>query len=169
MRNIFYSFPFLLMMLLMISCGGDLKILEVETPEMDMVAEGPMFEGSNTATASWEFDLQNLLGDEGSSVSKAKVTAIEFRVVPEEDLPSLENMVFEVTSQNTSMTRIGLYDNTLVTDEIMESSVAGQQENLAAAFNDGKMTFVGDFALLEEEFYDNVRFKVKVKFELGIK
>ncbi|PRY88992.1 hypothetical protein [Mongoliibacter ruber] len=169
MRNFFYTSIAFLMILLAVSCGGDLKTLEIETPELDMIAEGPLFEGANTATASWEFDLQNILGEEGSSVSKAKVTAIEIRLMPDEDLPSLEKMVFEVTSQNTSMTRVGLYESELDTDEVIELSVAGRQENLASAFQDGKMTFVGDFDLLEEEYWGNVSFKVKVKFELGIK
>jgi hypothetical protein len=169
MRNFFYSLSIFLYMLLLVSCNGNLKTIEVETPELDMVAEGPLFEGANTATASWEFDLQSLLGDEGSKVSKARVTAIEIRLVDEEDLPSLEKMVFEVTSQNISMTRVGLYESELITNEIMGLSVAGKQENLATAFQDGRMTFVGDFDLLEEEYWDNVTFKVKVKFELGIK
>ncbi|TVP46926.1 MAG: hypothetical protein EA341_13230 [Mongoliibacter sp.] len=158
-----------LLLVLIVSCGGNLNTIEVETPELDMVAEGPLFEGSNTATATWEFDLSSLLGDQGNKVSKAKVTAIEIRLVPEEDLPSLEKMVFEVTSQSTSMTRVGLYNSELDSDEVMELSVAGKQENLASAFQDGRMTFVGDFDLLEEEYWDNVAFKVKVKFELGIK
>lgn len=158
-----------LLLALIVSCGGNLNTIEVETPELDMVAEGPLFEGSNTATATWEFDLSSLLGDQGNKVSKAKVTAIEIRLVPEEDLPSLEKMVFEVTSQSTSMTRVGLYNSELDSDEVMELSVAGKQENLASAFQDGRMTFVGDFDLLEEEYWDNVAFKIKVKFELGIK
>lgn len=164
--NHLYAF---LLVAFLFSCGADLKTVVVETPELDMVAEGPLFEGANTATASWEFDLQNLLGEEGSKVSKAKVTAIEFRLVNQDELPGLEKMVFEVTSQNTSMTRVGLYESELDTDEVMELSVAGRQENLASAFQDGKMTFVGDFDLLEEEYWENVTFKVKVKFELGIK
>lgn len=170
MRNFFYSFSIFLLMLLLVSCGSNLKTIEVETPELDMLAEGPLFEGANTATASWEFDLQSLIGDEGSIVSKAKVTAIEIRLVnEEEELPSLEKMVFEVTSQNTSMTRVGLYESGLKIDENIKLSVAGKQENLASAFQDGRMTFVGDFDLLEEEYWDNVTFKVKVKFEIGIK
>jgi hypothetical protein len=169
MRNLFHTLPILMLMLLLVSCGGNLKTIEVETPELEMVAEGPLFEGANTATASWEFDFQSLIGDEGSKVSKARVTAIEVSLVDAEDLPSLKKMVYEVTSQNTSMTRVGLYESELITNEIMELSVAGKQENLASAFQDGRMTFVGDFDLLEEEYWDNVTFKVKVKFELGIK
>lgn len=169
MQKLVNSVSLCLALVLLVSCGGNLNTIEVETPELDMVAEGPLFEGSNTATASWEFDLSSLLGDQGNKVSKAKVTAIEIRLVPEEDLPSLEKMVFEVTSQSTSMTRVGLYNSELDSDRFMELSVAEKQENLASAFQDGRMTFVGDFDLLEEEYWDNVAFKVKVKFELGIK
>ncbi|EOZ97940.1 hypothetical protein A33Q_1592 [Indibacter alkaliphilus LW1] len=151
------------------SCGGNLKTLEVESPELDMTAEGPLFEGANTATATWEFNLSDILGEEGTQVSKAKVKAIEVTFVELEDSPSLEKMVFEVTSQNTSMTRVGLYESGLAPGNKVELSVAGKQENLASAFKDEKMTFVGDFDLLEEEYWDNLSFKVKVKFEISVK
>lgn len=169
MRKLLYTALIGIIMAFMMSCGGDLTTKEVSTPELEMTAEGPLFEGSNTATATWEFDLAELLAGEGSKVSKAKVTAISVELVPDDEFPSLEKIVFEVTSKNTSMTRIGLFEGSLVPGQETELSVAGKQDNLASAFEDGKMTFVGDFDLLAEEYWDNVTFKVKVTFELGIK
>jgi hypothetical protein len=48
-------------------------------------------------------------------------------------------------------------------------TIAAEQENLASAFADGKITFVGDFDVLDEEYMGNVAFTIKVKFELGTK
>jgi hypothetical protein len=158
-----------LLVVLVFSCGEELQTREVETPELEMVAEGPLFEGANTATASWEFDLQSLLGEDDVRVSQAKVTSIKIKLVPQEDLPEIDKMVFEITSQNTSMTRVGLFEQGIKQGETINLSLADNQENITKAFQDGKMTFVGDFDLMAEEFWGNVRFMVKVTFELGLK
>jgi len=78
-------------------------------------------------------------------------------------------MVFELTSQNTSMTRIGLYEGDFQVGQSVLLNIADKQDDLASAFQDGKITFVGDFDLKDEEFWGSVKFKLKVNFELGIK
>lgn len=151
------------------ACSGNLTTVVVETPELELVAEGPLFEGANSSTASWEFDVNQLLGEVQGKVSKAKVAAVEITLLDGEELPAMEKMVFELTSQNTSMTRVGLYEGAITAGQSVSLSIADKQDNLASAFNDGRITFVGDFDLLEEEYWGNVQFVVKVTFELGIK
>jgi hypothetical protein len=75
-------------------------------------------------------------------------------------------MVFEVTSKNTPMARIGLYEGVISEGEVFALDIAEEQENLASAFTDGKMTFVGDFDLIDEEYWGNVEFTLLVKFEI---
>ncbi len=166
MKKILYS---LLLMLFLGACSANLETKEIETPTMELLAEGPLFEGANTATATWEFDLNELLGGDESKISKAKVTAIEVMLQDSDDLPALEKMVLEMTSKNTSMIRLGLHEGEFKAKEWIGLNVADKQENLAKAFEDGRITFVGDFDLLEEEFWGNVQFQLRVKFELGIK
>jgi hypothetical protein len=48
-------------------------------------------------------------------------------------------------------------------------TIADEQEDLSSAFADGKLTFVGDFDLIDEEYLGNVKFTLKVKFELETK
>jgi hypothetical protein len=151
------------------SCNSDGETIEVETPELQLLAEAPFFEGSNTATATWEVSLPDLLANSGTTVKKAKVTAIEITLKPQEDQPILEKMVFEITSANTPMTRVGLFEYELKPGELVVLNVAEKQENLSSAFQDGKMTFVGDFDLLGEEYWENISFTVKIKFELEVK
>lgn len=151
------------------SCKSDLTIVEIETPELLLSVEGPLFEGANAATSTWEFDINEIIGNDGMKVSKAKITSVQVMVKGSDELPNLEKMVFEVTSKNTSMTRIGLYEGAIVEGQVFDLKIADQQENLASAFADGKMTFVGDFDLMDEEYWGNVEFALQVKFELGIK
>lgn len=150
-------------------CTSDLTVQEIESPELIMSAEGPLFAGANSATATWEFDLKEILGNQDAKISSAKITAIELILKGSEDLPAMEKMVFEVTSKNTPMTRIGLYEGAIIEGQGFALNIAEQQENLATAFADGKMTFVGDFDLKDLEYYKNVEFTLLVKFEIATK
>lgn len=149
-------------------CTNNLTVLEIETPQLLLSADGPLFEGANSATSTWEFDLSEILGNDELKVAKAKIISVQVMVKGSDELPSLEKMVFEVTSKNTSMTRIGLYEGAIREGQVFALNIADQQENLAAAFADGKMTFVGDFNMIDEEYWEDVEFTLQVKFELGI-
>jgi len=148
-------------------CTGSSSTQSLETPELQLSAEGPLYAGANSATATWEFDLKEVLGKTGTEVSEAKITSVEVVLTAADTLPVMEKMVFEMTSKNTPMTRIGLYEGKITPGQPFTLTIAEEQENLAAAFADGKITFVGDFDLLDEEYMGNVAFTLKVKFELG--
>jgi hypothetical protein len=150
-------------------CTGSSTTQQLETPELQLSAEGPLYSGANSSTATWEFDLAQLLGEGKMEISQARITSVEVLLVGTDSLPAMEKMVFEVTSKNTAMTRIGLYEGKITPGQPFTLTIAEEQENLAAAFADGKMTFVGDFDLLDEEYMGNIEFTIKVKFDLGIK
>jgi hypothetical protein len=148
-------------------CTGSSTTQSLETPELQLSAEGPLYAGANSATATWEFDLKEVLGKTAPEVSEAKITSVEVVLTAADTLPAMEKMVFEMTSKNTPMTRIGLYEGKITPGQPFALTIAEEQENLASAFADGKITFVGDFDVLDEEYMGNVAFTLKVKFELG--
>ncbi len=148
-------------------CTGSSTTQQLETPELQLSAEGPLYAGANSSTATWEFDLAEILGDGEKQISEARITSVEVLVIGADSIPSMEKMVFEVTSKNTPMTRIGLYEGKITPGQPFALTIAAEQENLASAFADGKITFVGDFDVLDEEYMGNVAFTLKVKFELG--
>jgi hypothetical protein len=148
-------------------CTGSSSSQSLETPELQLSAEGPLYAGANSATATWEFDLKEVLGKTGTEVSEAKITSVEVVLTAADTLPTMEKMVFEMTSKNTPMIRIGLYEGKITPGQSFALTIADEQENLASAFADGKITFVGDFDVLDEEYMGNIVFTLKVKFELG--
>lgn len=150
-------------------CTGSSTTKQLDTPELQLSAEGPLYGGANSSTATWEFDLTELLGEGKKEISEARITSVEVLLVGTDSLPAMEKMVFEVTSKNTPMTRIGLYEGKITPGQPFTLTIAEEQENLAAAFADGKMTFVGDFDLVDEEYMGNIVFTLNVKFDLGIK
>lgn len=151
------------------ACTGSTSTEQLESPELQLMAEGPLYAGANSSTATWEFEVAQLIGEGNKKISEARITSIEVQLVTTDSLPAMEKMVFEITSKNTPMTRVGLYEGAITSGQPFALTIADEQENLASVFSDGKMTFVGDFDVLDEEYLGNVAFTLKVKFELGIK
>lgn len=170
MRN-YLSIPLLLLVVIVgfSACTGNGSTQQLETPELQLSAEGPLYAGANSSMATWEFDLAEVLGNAEKEVSEARITSVEVQLTGADSLPAMEKMVFEVTSKNTPMTRIGLYEGKITPGQPFTLTIAEEQEDLAAAFADGKLTFVGDFDMIDEEYLGNVAFKLKVKFELATK
>lgn len=150
------------------SCAVETEKHEVSTPILDLKAVGPLFEGSNTATATWEFSLEELFPDlEGDIiVKKAKITGINVKPRTGMDFPKVGKMVMEMKSKYTSMTRIGLLESNIQPDKSYNLQIAGKQKELETAFTDERITFVGDFDMLDEDFYEDVVFDLQVTFEV---
>lgn len=162
----------LLALIQLVACTEESEKIRIESPQLVMKAEGPLFEGANTATASWEFDLNELLDqfqDQNLNLKNAKLRSVEIMLEDTENMPELEKMVFELTSKNTPMTRMGLFEGKIAPNVPFQLSIAAKQENLNAAFEDGKITFVGDFDLQEEEYWEDLNFSLKAVFELEVK
>lgn len=158
----------LLLLFVTLSCSVETETHEITTPVLELKAVGPLFEGSNTATATWEFSLNDLFPNLESEVSveKAKITSINVKPRSGEDFPKVGKMVMEMKSKYTSMTRIGLLESNMQQDKNYDLQIAGKQEELETAFADERITFVGDFDMIDEDFYEDVTFDLQVTFEV---
>ncbi len=175
MKNIhtplkFFGF-FLIFITIISSCSVNTESYELSSPTLELKAVGPLFEGSNTATATWEFSLKEILPEleDESLLHRVEITAIEVISKPGLDFPKVGKMVMEMKSAYTSMTRIGLLETNMQKEKTYKLQIAGKQEELTTAFKDERITFVGDFDMLEEDFYDDVVFDLKVTFNVEIK
>ncbi len=172
MRAYFYKFFALVFFATFFqSCSVETETYLVEAPTLELKAVGPLFEGSNTATATWEFQLKDLLPDvEGEiSLHEAKVTAVKVTPIGEEDFPKVDKMVMEIKSKYISMTRIGLLESNIKTGRTYDLSVADKQKDIVTALQDERITFIGDFDMLDEEYYEDVNFSINVTFEVQVK
>jgi hypothetical protein len=158
----------LLLFLVNISCSLETETHEITTPVLELKAVGPLFEGSNTATATWEFALSELFSDlEGEiNIHDVQITAINVKPRANQDFPKVEKMVMEMKSKYTSMTRIGLLESNMQPNKSYDLQIAGKQEELKTAFEDERITFVGDFDMIDEDFYEDVVFDLQVTFRV---
>ena len=158
----------LLVSIMSTSCAVETKKHEIETPVLELKANGPLFKGSNTSTATWEFSMQDLFPSvEGEIIiEKAKITAISIQPRSDLDLPKISKMVMEMKSKYTKMNRIGLLEINIQKDKSYNLKLVDKQEELAVAITDERITFVGDFNMLDEDFYGDVIFDLQVNFEI---
>lgn len=151
-----------------ISCSVETDKHTITTPALDLKAVGPLFQGSNTATATWQYDLKELFPEvEGDLIiEKAKITQINIQPKPNVDYPKIGKIVVEMKSKYSSMVRIGLLETNVQTDKSYDLQVAEKQEQIEVALADERITFVGDFDMLDDEFYEDVIFNLQVTFEV---
>ncbi|GGE07516.1 hypothetical protein [Psychroflexus salis] len=167
------NFNFLICLILFVSllstsCSVETEKHEIVTPVLELKAVGPLFEGSNTSTATWEFTLEELFPTiEGEVIiEKARITAIQVKPKSNLDLPKISKMVMEMKSKYTKMNRIGLLESNIQQDKTYDLQIADEQEEVDVAITDERITFVGDFDMLDEDFYEDVIFDLQVSFEI---
>ncbi|MCC5932370.1 MAG: hypothetical protein JJU28_24205 [Cyclobacteriaceae bacterium] len=153
------------------ACGGAGEKVELIVSDLELFAEGYLFDGSNTATASWSFDQSRILeekGHSGKKIAQARITSITIGSDENSELPSIDKVVIEMAASGTRMIRIGLLQESLEPGESYALQIADTQKGLEKFFEQEEITFVADVNLLED-FEDDLRLKLSVSFELEVK
>lgn len=153
---------------LIFSCSVETETHTVKTPILELSATGPLFEGSNTATATWKYSLEELFPelDDEILVENARVTSIKMIPKPDVNYPDMGKVVMEMKPKETNMLRIGLLETKFNNDKTNSLSVAAVQQDFGKALKNGRLTFVADFDLLEEDYYDDLNFDLIVTFKI---
>lgn len=165
----YYKYLFIcITTILIFSCSVETETHTVETPVLELKATGPLFQGSNTATATWKYSLEELFPEINDEIviENTRVTSIKMIPKPDLNYPNMGKVIMEMKPKETNMLRIGLLENNFIKGQSNSLSVAAVQEDFDKAFKDGRLTFVADFDLLEEDYYDDLSFDLIVTFEV---
>lgn len=153
---------------LVFSCSVETETHTVKTPVLELKSTGPLFQGPNTATATWEYKVKDLFPElsNGIRIENARVSTI--KIIPKTgvDYPKLGKVVMEIKPKNNGMTRIGLLETNFDNSKANSLNVAQIQEDFKKAIKGEKLTFVADFDLLEEDYYDDLSFDLIVSFKI---
>jgi len=168
MKNIGLKLSVFLCAAILFSCSVETETHIVETPVLDLKASGPMFQGSNTATVTWEYTLKELFPEVENEIviEDARISSIKISPVNNFDYPDIGKIVMEMKPKNTSMSRVGLLEENFSTTSANGLTIADVQEDFDEAFKDERLTFVADFDLKDEEYYDDIDFELVVTFEV---
>jgi hypothetical protein len=168
MKSIPIKLLFSLYIIFLFSCSVETESHIIETPVLELDATGPMFQGPNTATVTWEYKLEELFPESDNEIviESARISTIKMRPVENIEYPDLGKVVMEMKPRNNSMSRVGLLEENFDTSKPNSLTVADVQEDFDEAFKDEKLTFVADFDMKEEEFFDDLKFELIVTFEI---
>lgn len=158
----------LLLAAILSSCGK-VETFDVQSENIELSAEGPLFVGSNTAQGEWEIDLQKVLEMKdlkGKKLKSLKITSINLRMIEDSAAFLLEDITFLMTASGASMQKVGFINPAPQTVEVFSLQIAEEQKDILDIFQNGKVTLVADFNLADD-WYDNLSFETTLSMELS--
>ena len=167
-----YLLYFAIFALMLSACSYETKTYNFESSEFKLVSEGPLFYGSNTATALWQIQPAVFFENQDPKDLKftdGKVKKIVISSDSYTDLPEIDKVVVEIAAPGTSMMRLGIFEGEIVAGNSYELKLAESQDKLHKFFHQNEITFVADVNMLDEEFYDDLELNILVEFEFTTK
>lgn len=142
---------------LLFSCGGGNK-KNLEKIKVQLVSEGPLYGGSNTATGKWKAPSM-------AKVHSAKITAASLYSADTSLNGLAANVVLQVAAAETQMKKIAFFKGNAGAGSL-KLSLAEDQKGMEEFFKGQEITFVADFDLLPEEYAGNLSFTLEFDAEL---
>ncbi len=163
-------FAYVLLLLVAAACGGPTESVERQTENLLLTAEGPLYDGSNTATYTWPVDLNSLLGEgyTAADITKARITSIRLTAVNPDNLGLINDITFQLAGSGVAMQKVGFLNPLPVDANTVELVLAEDQNKLEAFFALKEITLVADLNLMEE-FDDNLEFHAQLTFNFDLK
>lgn len=159
----------LLAVSLLISCSN-VETHTLTLTDVELVAEGPLFEGANMATADQDIDLTASIESlEGAykSVKSAKLTSAVLHMIDTISFNFIDDISLLLASDNADMTQVALLSEVPPDATVVELNVGNDQKGLNKILNDEKITFVADMNINQDTFID-LRIRGDFIFELEI-
>ncbi|WP_299016625.1 hypothetical protein [uncultured Polaribacter sp.] len=171
MKNGLYIVLIIFSSYLFVSCTGEVKTHTIKSPTLKLIAAGPMFEGSNTATVTWSYKLEKLVPKftKEIQIEDFRISSITIKPIKDADYPEIGKIVMELKPGNQGMSRVGLLEGNFDKNKLNELTIATNQEDFKEGFTEERLTFVVDFDLKVEEFFDDIKFELDLTFEVKTK
>lgn len=153
------------------ACTGPTSTVNAEIKGVMVLAEGPCFEGSNTAIGEWDFELAAFEGLDGISpddLKNARIKSVTLHLDDEKDAGLLAELTLQLTAPATDMKKVAFLNPVPTTGSSFNLTVAETQKDLAALFKQGLVTVVADVNIRSDYDADLVLL-LDIQLEFDIK
>ena len=143
------AIPFLAAMLGLSSCGTS-ETLTFESGPIMLTAEGPLFEGTNTAQGPWSPDLVTFLQEHGATVDQlhsANVVEARLEAAEGEDLQGIRSVSMMLVSDVQDMVQVAGLSPLPSGTPTVDLITASEQKGLAVHLEQKAVTVVADLEL----------------------
>lgn len=161
MRN---TFALLALLLVAVACGKTEKV-DYSTDEIVLTAEGPLYDGSNTATATWKADMADILGE--GKMAGARLTAVTITAAEPADLALINDITLQFAGKDVAMQKVAFLNPLPDGSTSVTLQVADEQKGLADFFALSEITIVADLNL-KGEYEGNMTLKAKLDFSFDV-
>lgn len=153
------------------SCGGPTTTVNSSIKGLMVTAEGPCFEGANTAIGEWDFELNSLEGMEGYSnedVKNARIKSVTVHLDDVKDVGLIQEVTLQITAAAADMKKVAFLNPVPEGSDSFVLQVAESQKDLVELFKQGLLTVVADVNI-SNDYDDNLNLLLDIEFELEIK
>lgn len=154
----------LALLLVAVACGKTEKV-DYKADEITLTAEGPLYDGSNTATATWKADMADILGE--GKLADARLTAVTITAAEPADLALISDITLQFAGKNVAMQKVAFLNPLPDGANSVTLQVADDQKGLADFFALDEITVVADLNL-KGEYEGNMTLKAKLDFSFDV-
>jgi hypothetical protein len=169
MKNMKNTLAMIALLLLMASCA---KTEQVSYTSHDLVltAEGPLYDGSNTATANWKINLTELIGEgyTAADLTGARITSIRLTAVNPTSLDLVSDVTFLLAGAGVSMQKIGFLNPVPSGSHHIDLQIADGQKGLEGFFKLEQIALVADLNLTDE-LEEDLALSAQLKISFDVK
>jgi len=153
------SFLLILITAVLFNCSGG-KQSKLEKIRVQLVSEGPLYNGPNTAIGIWKPTIES-----GKKVKSVRFTSVKVSAADTSLSKIAGNLVLQLAASRAEMKKIAFFKGNAATNEV-ELQLADEQKDLNQFFEGQDITFVIDYDLLPEEWSQNLTFQLEFDAEL---
>lgn len=138
------------------------------TEELTLVAEGPLYSGSNTMQVNYKIDFSGI--EEwatAENVVGGRITAVELHNRNMELFNQINSVIFSVMSENGGMKQIGILNPVKEYSNVLKLEIAADQDILEI-LKEENITFIADVDL-KEDLESNLEYQLVCQFEFELK
>lgn len=150
MKNLLTLLPTLaLAVTVMTSCGTE-QTLIYESGAIPLVAEGPLFEGTNTAQGSWEPGIEAFLKEQGAELGQlreARVVGAYLSASDQLGFQGIRSVSIMIASDAQDMQQVAVLNPFPADQGRAELTTATEQKGLAGHLREHAVTVVADLDL----------------------
>lgn len=147
MNTLRHLFPsVLLVTTVLVGCGKSETLL-YESGPIQLTAEGPLFEGTNTAQGSWQPGMGEFLKENGATLDQlreARVLSALLSTSDDAGFSGMRSASVMLASDASDMQQVAVLNPFPQEQDSAELTIAGEQKGLAGHLRQEQVTVVAD-------------------------
>jgi hypothetical protein len=155
---------------LLIACGKS-KTVNFSIKDVELVASGPLTEGSNTAQGDYTSKLADFLKEHDATleqVTAAQLTKATLMLPDSMNSDLFSEITLQMTAEAAAMQKVGVLNPVPGGKTTLDITVAQEQEKISNLLTQPKLTLVADVNLKKDTTPDLI-IKGNFDFQLTIK